>query len=632
MRAHKKRDPFKHYEILKMLGDGSMGSVCKVRKRKSAVGGSARREFVQMQRWASVLRILPCLSFCLPGDGTEETKKGVLVATETGEGEGDSSCRTSATNETSNTGSSVGSAITMSEGKQQQNQRSSMISYSRKYGVVYALKTIILSHVSNDTFVKELQNEIAILRTLDHPNICKAIETYEFNNQLYLVLELCSGGDLYSRDPYDEKQARHIVRSILDACTYLHRNNITHRDLKYENIMFASPTSPSVKIIDFGLSKNYFKNERLSQTVGTVYTMAPEVIKGKYDEKCDVWSTGILAFMLLSSSLPFFGKTRRDVIRRIMQGKLNYKARRWNTVSQQAKDFVTSLLVQDLNDRPSCSDALKHEWFWDSKVCRDSPNVPATQVISSTVMDRVQATIQTFAGYSKLKQIALYVIAHKSSADEIGFLQQLFRNRFDIEKDGVITLEEFRETLSVYSYTDNEILTMFKAIDIDGCETIAYLEFLAATIEAHGSIEEYRIAEAFDRIDSDDTGFITVSNLVDFLGDDVPQEFIDKVIKEADVSNDHRIDYDEFLGLWDGSFDKILEENLKEVRERRLVQDSLYFEAPDDGEYGEFLEEEESKEDSAGGDNVGTLRPAPPGAGTFFFDKEKEISMRGVWF
>jgi serine/threonine protein kinase len=143
-----------------------------------------------------------------------------------------------ASSETSNTtvSSSDNSAIGKSESNQDKNlktlknQRSSMVSYRGDYGVVYALKSIILDQVTNDTFVRELRNEIDILRTLDHPNICKAIETYEFKNQVYLVLELCSGGDLYGRDPYEEAQARHIVHSILDACTFLHRKNITHRD------------------------------------------------------------------------------------------------------------------------------------------------------------------------------------------------------------------------------------------------------------------------------------------------------------------------------------------------------------------------------------------------------------------
>jgi len=217
MRTHEKRDPFQYYEVLKILGDGSMGSVCKVKKKRSAVGGSARKAFLEMQKRSSILKILPCLSFCIPGDVAEESKKGALVAVDVDDPVENQQSRNS---EVSN------------------SCPSSIVSFQNEYGVLYALKSIILDHVTNDTFVRELQNEITILRTLDHPNICKAIETYEYRNQLYLVLELCSGGDLYSRDPYDEAQARHIVHSILDACAFLHRRNITHRDCKSSCIRY----------------------------------------------------------------------------------------------------------------------------------------------------------------------------------------------------------------------------------------------------------------------------------------------------------------------------------------------------------------------------------------------------------
>jgi Ca2+-binding EF-hand superfamily protein len=389
--------------------------------------------------------------------------------------------------------------------------------------------------------------------------------------------------------------------------------------------MFASPTSQHVKIIDFGLSKKYLDNQHLHQTVGTVYTMAPEVIKGDYGELCDVWSIGVLAFMLLSSSLPFFGKSRNDVVKKIMYGKFFFKARRWKEISPEAKDFVTSLLVKDVNHRPSCHDALTHDWF------KGRNRAHGSEILSPAIMDRVQATIKTFAGYTKLKKLALYVIAHKSSDDEIGFLQQLFQDRFDLKEDGVISLEEFKEALSVYSYTDNELETIFYDVDIDGGDCLSYSEFLAATIEVHGPIEEDRVAEAFDRLDNDDTGYITVSNLTDFLGDDVPREFIDEIIDEADVSHDHRIDYDEFLRLWEGDFDAILEKNLKDVRAHRLVRESGLIQGLEEGEDGEFLEEKESEETNGVGEKDISLELAPPGAGKYFFDVEKEKSMRAVW-
>lgn len=238
IRAHKKRDPFRYYDVLDMLGGGSMGSVCRVKKRTSAVGGSARTLFVQKQKQYNhsispvchvLKKILPCLSFCpIGGSGKEETKTSALVRnsdsslSSNGDGSGIGDTGTIANKNTTNP----------KVFSKEHRRHSEIISFDSDYGVVYALKSIVLDQVKNIVFIEELQNEIAILGTLDHPNICKAIETYEFSNRVYLVLELCSGGDLYTRDPYAECQARHVVRSILNACVFMHRKKITHRDCK----------------------------------------------------------------------------------------------------------------------------------------------------------------------------------------------------------------------------------------------------------------------------------------------------------------------------------------------------------------------------------------------------------------
>jgi serine/threonine protein kinase len=124
-----------------------------------------------------------------------------------------------------------------------------MISYG-EVSVVYALKSIILDRVADPTFRKELMNEIAILRTVDHPNIVKAMETYDYHNRLYLVLELCSGGDLYTRDPYDEAEAKNITYMVLDAIAYLHSKGIVHRDCKLSSQVKCSVKSNVVRFVD----------------------------------------------------------------------------------------------------------------------------------------------------------------------------------------------------------------------------------------------------------------------------------------------------------------------------------------------------------------------------------------------
>ena len=366
----------------------------------------------------------------------------------------------------------------------------------------------------------------------------------------------------------------------------------------------------------------------MSDTVGTVYTMAPEVIRGDYNEACDVWSIGVIAFMLLSSSLPFYGKTRSHVVRKILHNKYGFKGKRWKNVSPEAMAFIKSMLVTDVKLRPTAVQAMQDEWFL--KDFGNSDSIPCgPSIISSAVMDRVQATIQTFAGYSRLKKLALYVIAHKSTEEEIGFLRRLFLQRFDVKKDSPdISYPEFKEALKVYSYSDEELVQMFIGIDMDGTGKIGYSEFLAATIEAHGSIEEERIAEAFDRLDCDDTGYITAQNLKDFLGDDIADDFIEEIIDEVDYNHDHRISYDEFLGLWDEDFDDKLRENLKDVAGKRQTRETIRGGLPPQVIAAAL---EDISLDTIEDTSSHSYDSNEAGPGNTFFAKEKEKSLRGVW-
>jgi calcium-dependent protein kinase len=457
---------------------------------------------------------------------------------------------------------------------------SSTTSSTREY--VYALKSIHLDKCANAQLRKELLNEITILREIDHANIARAIETFDWNSRLFICLELCSGGDLYSRDPYTEREAAEIVTDILSAVAYLHSKGIIHRDLKLyvyihgdvcpiaatrahvlrqrlvsircsENIMFVD-TRPDAecKIIDFGLSQKFAsQDESMSDAVGTVYTMAPELLAGNYTSKADVWSVGVITYMLLSSSMPFFGSTRYQVMKQICKGKIKFTSKRWKKVSKYAKGMVLHMLEADPQQRPSADRALRYSKHWirhlDEQQQQEQSQLPSdaaatpNQSLSAAptqqpnisleqgqsrwspskspreggdidMMDRIQASIQAFAQYNTLKKLALMVIAYKSSASEIGWLRSTF-NKFDSLQNGEISLEEFTQALSnVYEYTIEEMEALFMGMDIDGTGLVHYTEFLAATIEAHGAIAEDRIAEAFDRIDSDDTGYITMEN------------------------------------------------------------------------------------------------------------------------
>eukprot|EP00980_Cylindrotheca_fusiformis_P002962 scaffold683_cov124-Cylindrotheca_fusiformis.AAC.31 len=599
MRSRKKKNPHRYYEVLKVLGEGSMGSVSKVQKRKSVLGGSARLSYVEDERrqsrwWCPGFQI-PCFIFC-PVRTPEKSRNSLLHTIE----EDNSAApeqppsREVMKSYSENTVSESSPAPSVS----------SIITYGRN-NVIYALKSIHVERVKDDVYRRELMNEISILQTLDHPNIVKAMETFDYHDRMYLVLELCSGGDLYSRDPYDEVQACNIVFSIVDAVSYMHSKGITHRDLKYENVMFSNPSTYSVKLIDFGLSKKYALKEHLHDTVGTVYTMAPEVLK----------VTKAVSPQLFVRFASTFSAQRKQVVRRILRGKWEFRGDRWKRVSQGAKQFISELLTLKVENRPTAEETLQFTWLK-----RHNKDVPVSYVL----VDNVSAAIRAFATYGRLKKLALLVVAYRSTDDELGFLRKIF-DQFDITKNGEISREEFKKALTVYQYTDEELESMFLALDIDGTGIVHYSEFLAGSLEAHGSIDEARIADAFDRLDSDDSGFITVENLTEFIGHDISKEYIDSIIDEVNGNGDHKISYDQFLALWNETSTTSLKNALADVYKRRET-----FESSEDLDMDLSRS---SSYDSDGMDQSGlsSTTDFPQGKGGYFFAVEKEKSMRGVW-
>eukprot|EP00934_Nitzschia_sp_Nitz4_P009415 Nitzschia sp. Nitz4//scaffold133_size116822//56256//65702//NITZ4_003807-RA/size116822-snap-gene-0.16-mRNA-1//-1//CDS//3329535396//9405//frame0 len=530
-RSQTDRDPLFFYEVTKVLGEGSMGSVKLVKKRSNKVGGSARKELqqaVQRQKQNQECLNLPIIGglfrCCIDGN-LKDKDENPRVLTKMFSQEIVSSIRSVRSEDTGN------GSIRSYESSNHQSD------------IIYAMKSIVISHLTEQAYIDELRNEIAILKKLDHPHIVRAIETFEHKKEIFIIMELCSGGDLYARDPYTEEQAARIVSSILSAVSYMHSKNIVHRDLKYENILFVnkSPTS-EIKLIDFGLSKRY-GDSAMTEGVGTIYTMAPEVLKGNYTQQADMWSIGVVTYMLLSSQLPFYGRKKNQIVEQVMNCRFDFKGRRWKRISNQAQEFIGDLLVLDPEERADADTALRSTWL-------NRRHAATTRAANEEEEEKARSSMLRYVGYSKLKKMALMVIAHKSSSEEIGILRKVFQ-KFDSRRDGSISFEEFCEVMSTFGYAQEDLKTMFDAVDLDGTGRIRYTEFLAATIEAHGAISEEKLAEAFDRLDSDDSGYISAENLIEILGNDIPQNEINAIIAEADLTKDNRISYSEFLALWE---------------------------------------------------------------------------------
>mmetsp|Transcript_24395 Transcript_24395/g.50694 ORF Transcript_24395/g.50694 Transcript_24395/m.50694 type:complete len:535 (-) Transcript_24395:124-1728(-) len=409
---------------------------------------------------------------------------------------------------------------------------------------LFALKAIQLSRMSEE-FIAELKNEIDILKSLDHPNIVKPMETFSRRRQMFIIMELCSGGDLYTRDPYTESQSGKIVGKLLSAISYMHNNKITHRDLKFENIMFES-THPDaeIKVIDFGLSKKYLPDSPyLSDGVGTIYTMAPQVLQGMYTSQADLWSVGVIAYMLLSSEMPFTGRKRRHVIDKIMRCQYGFTGPRWKSISKEAKDFIRGLIEINPQKRMDADAALQSTWMkkdFDAASRRPSDNI----------MEAVGSSLKKYGAYGQLQKMALMVVAHQSTTDEIVELRKAF-DQYDTANNGTIHFSEFEAALKgTGKFTNEQIEEMFDQVDVDKSGQIHYTEFLAASLEAHGHIEEERLAEAFDRLDCDDSGEISKDNLKTILGTEYTKQKAEAFIAEADLDKNGKISWEEFKALF----------------------------------------------------------------------------------
>ena len=174
------------------------------------------------------------------------------------------------------------------------------------------------------------------------------------------------GGTLYERVTTDlhfnEVKAANVIRQLISAVNYLHQNSIVHGDIKPQNIHFKDQEDTIIKLIDFGTSRRVNDKHAMHGVFGTSYYVAPEVIEGTYSEKCDVWSVGVILYILLSGEPPFNGPTDEEIVDKIKIGEYSFDGARWDEVSPEAKDLISRILCKE-DDRISAADAFQHPWF-----------------------------------------------------------------------------------------------------------------------------------------------------------------------------------------------------------------------------------------------------------------------------
>jgi calcium-dependent protein kinase len=256
----------------------------------------------------------------------------------------------------------------------------------RQTGDEFACKVISMTKINSHS-LRKLHEEISIMKSLDHPNIIKLREVFFGSKTVYLVMELCRGGELFDKLTKQaprglaDDRARQLMTDMFSAVRYLHSHNIVHRDLKLENFLFLedgdAAGGSSLKLIDFGLSKHCDTQETMHHVVGSAYYIAPEVLAGNYDHRCDVWSLGVICYILLTGQPPFTGVTGEQVYKSVCTSEPDFSSTRFAHVRPATVDFVRRLLVKDPDYRMTIDEAFEHP-FLKPRL----PHSPSTSALS----------------------------------------------------------------------------------------------------------------------------------------------------------------------------------------------------------------------------------------------------------
>ncbi|XP_077253925.1 calcium-dependent protein kinase-like [Tasmannia lanceolata] len=414
-------------------------------------------------------------------------------------------------------------------------------------GISYACKSISKAKLISRNDKEDIKREIQIMQHLSgQPNIVEFKGAYEDKQSVHLVMELCSGGELFDRivaqRHYTERAAAKICRAIVNVVHICHVMGVMHRDLKPENFLLLSKEEGALlKLIDFGLSVFIEEGKVYRDIVGSAYYVAPEVIRRSYGKEIDIWSAGVILYILLCGVPPFWAENERGIFDAILLGDIDFETGPWSSISNSAKDLVRRMLTQDPKKRISSGQVLEHPWIREDSKESDKP-------IDSEVLSRMKQ----FRAMNKLKKLALKVIAENLSEEETNGMKTVFTN-MDTDKNGTITYEELKTGLAPLGsqFSEAEVKQLMDAADVDGNGTIDYIEFITATMHRNKLEKDEHLYKAFQHFDKDKSGFITRDELELAMkeygmGDEAS---IKEIISEVDTDNDGRISYQEFRAM-----------------------------------------------------------------------------------
>ena len=423
--------------------------------------------------------------------------------------------------------------------------------------IMRAMKIIKRQKRCSEQEKREITNEINILKTMDHPNIVKIFEFYSNKDSYSIIMEYCRGGPLVSEiksyGPFDEKYAAYVMYQIFSAINYCHNMNIIHRDLKPENILIVSKNKsnnyPNIKIGDFGMSKVVEKNAIQNLFVGTIYYVAPEVIKKKYNEKCDIWSCGVIMYVLLTKKPPFDGDMTEEIIASIEKGEYDLKSPPFDKISKSALDLIQKLLNKDVEKRISAQEALNHPWFKEHQ-SRELYN----KILDQNIVQKLLNNLKKYKKSSIIQETALAYLVHNfPQMKDVINACKLF-NQIDLNGDGKITEHELYKGLCTKIKSDTleeEVRNIYQKLDMDDDGYIEYEEFVRAAVSKEKFMGDNVLKFAFRFFDKDNSGKIDFEEIEKVFKKSVTdkdhvEEALNKIIYEADLNRDGKISFDEF--------------------------------------------------------------------------------------
>lgn len=428
---------------------------------------------------------------------------------------------------------------------------STYVAVSKETGKKYACKRVAKSRlISLGSPVLEVRREVAILHHLaGHNNVVSIQGAYEDAKSVNIVMELCSGGELYDRivakGHFSERRASRLTKTIVQVVEYCHSLGVVHRDLKPENFLFGGPEEDApLKTIDFGLSLFFRPGEVLTGLAGSPLYMAYEMVARhppRYGPEIDVWSAGVILYILLCGYPPFGSASQppREIFAEIASCDLDLLSFPWPLISANAKELLTGMLQRDPAKRMTAHQVLCHPWV-------------AGGVAPDTPLDPVVLTrLRQFSAANRLKKIATRVIAENMKHEEIAGLREMFR-AMDADKSGTITYEELKAGLMKMGahVTEDEVQRLLDSADVDGDHMIDYGEFFAATLHLSRVEKDENLLAAFMHFDQDGNGTITKDELARVCEElHIEHADIEDMISKADLDNDGQIDYHEFVAM-----------------------------------------------------------------------------------